>query len=272
MELYALYGKSGTGKSTSALSFAYSHGITTIIDDGLLIHNGRKAAGTSAKYEKTYITAVKRAIFFYDDHARDVQEALRTLAINKLLIIGTSIKMVNRIADRLGLGTIDHYFSVEDVRSSKEIKMALYTRQMQEKHVIPLPYKEVEQNIFKRIMQRGKKIFFQQRKLIGETTIIQPNFQDGMIHIDDQVFKQIISKSCESLDVVKKCSQVEIHIEHLPCIKVHLILHYSAVTPLSSTIAAVQQTVFNDFLYYFQIEPAAIDVHIKQLDVSSSVT
>ena len=63
MEIFALSGPSGTGKSTSALSFAYEKKIPAIIDDGLLIVNGKKVAGTSAKFEKNTITAVKRATF-----------------------------------------------------------------------------------------------------------------------------------------------------------------------------------------------------------------
>src|SRR5690625_2020427 len=142
MIVSALSGPSGTGKSSSALTFAYSKGINTIIDDGLLIHRGRKIAGHSAKYEKNYISAVKRAIFFHDDHLKEVQEALRLLVIDQILILGTSKRMVDKIAARLGFEKIDHYYSIEDVRSSKEIKMALYTRKTQEQHVIPIPYEE----------------------------------------------------------------------------------------------------------------------------------
>lgn len=52
MIVHALSGASGTGKSTSAIQFAYENQIEAIIDDGLLIINGEKIAGTSAKFEK----------------------------------------------------------------------------------------------------------------------------------------------------------------------------------------------------------------------------
>lgn len=77
METYALFGPSGTGKSTSALHLAHNHNIPAIIDDGILIYRGRKIAGVSAKYEKTTIQAVKRAIFFYEDHAETVRQAIK---------------------------------------------------------------------------------------------------------------------------------------------------------------------------------------------------
>lgn len=52
MKVYSLSGPSGTGKSTSALSFAHKIGVQAIIDDGLLIVNGVRVAGVSAKFEK----------------------------------------------------------------------------------------------------------------------------------------------------------------------------------------------------------------------------
>ncbi len=267
MKIYTLSGPSGTGKSTSALSFAHSKGISTIIDDGLLIHKGRRAAGTSAKYEKSYITAVKRAIFFHDSHLKEVQEAIRSLAIDKILVIGTSRKMVERIVNRLELGTIDYYYSVEEVRSSKEIKMALYNRKTQEKHVIPLPYTEVEQNIFKRIISRGKKILFQQKEWIGETTIVQPNFQDGIINIYENVFKQIISKSCTTISHVKKCNHVRVDLDHLPQIQIDVTIAYLPDQYVMNIVKNIQQKVFDDFVHYFNIEPHSIDVYISELSI-----
>ena len=62
MKVYSLSGPSGTGKSTSALAFAHKLGVEAIVDDGLLIVNGVRVAGLSAKFEKNTITAVRRAI------------------------------------------------------------------------------------------------------------------------------------------------------------------------------------------------------------------
>ena len=49
MRIYALVGPSGTGKSHRAMLVAHQEDIEVIIDDGLLIKNGRKLAGRSAK-------------------------------------------------------------------------------------------------------------------------------------------------------------------------------------------------------------------------------
>jgi ABC-type glutathione transport system ATPase component len=106
MDVFALYGPSGTGKSTNALELAHKYKINAIIDDGLLIYNGRKVAGTSAKYERTTVQAVKRAIFFYEDHAAEIKQAIRDFSIERILLLGTSQKMVNRIADALEIAPL----------------------------------------------------------------------------------------------------------------------------------------------------------------------
>ena len=67
MKIYSLSGPSGTGKSTIALHLLINH-IPAIIDDGLLIIEGGKVAGISAKFEKNSITAVRRAIFSDEQH------------------------------------------------------------------------------------------------------------------------------------------------------------------------------------------------------------
>lgn len=78
--------------------------------------------------------------------------------------------MTNNIAKRLELGPIETYYYVEDIRSQKEIQKARFIRQTQGKHVMPIPYRQVEQNFFKRLVQKGKEIFTPKR----EKSVKQP--------------------------------------------------------------------------------------------------
>ena len=61
--VFALVGESGTGKSFRAKLLAQKYGIDIIIDDGLLIQDDKIIAGHSAKKEKTFLAAVKVALF-----------------------------------------------------------------------------------------------------------------------------------------------------------------------------------------------------------------
>ena len=63
MKVISLIGPSGTGKSHRATWVAQEEDADAIIDDGLLIQNGKIMAGSSAKKEDSRIKAVKRAIF-----------------------------------------------------------------------------------------------------------------------------------------------------------------------------------------------------------------
>lgn len=265
MEVFALSGPSGTGKSTSALFFAHQKNIPAIIDDGLLIYKGQKVAGTSAKYEKNYITAVKRATFFYKDHTREVRDSLQELSINKLLIVGTSVKMVNLIASKLDLDPINHYVDIEKIRSSNEIKMALFVRKTQGKHVIPIPYVQVEQNVFRKLISKGIKIFSSQKEVIGETTIVQPNFQTGSIFISPEVLKKIVSTACELIPEIDSCGHIKIDLENIPHVTLHLSITVDNERDIVEVGKHIQGKIHRDFLQYLNIELYSVDINLTKL-------
>lgn len=265
METYALYGPSGTGKSTSALHLAHNEQILAIIDDGILIYRGRKIAGVSAKYEKTTIQAIKRAIFFYKDHAEDVRHAIQKNHINKILILGTSKKMVERIAKALEIEPIEHYIPIDEIRSSSEIKAALYTRQMEGKHVIPIPYIQVEQDFFSRLIAHGKKIFSQRKEVIGENTIVQPDFQSGRIHINESVLKKIIILSCSSLSDQIQFGKIDVALSDKPTVTVHVQLAVSIGTDLLMLGDEIRKQILNAYVEHLNIELNTAHVIIDKI-------
>ncbi|RID85435.1 hypothetical protein D1953_11525 [Peribacillus asahii] len=265
MEIFSLSGPSGTGKSTSALAFADQHKIPAIIDDGLLILHGQKIAGTSAKFEKNTVTAVRRAIFSDDLHAKEVQEALKIYVINKILIIGTSDKMTKLIAKRLELGDIDHYYYVEDIRSSSEIKMAQFIRKTEGKHIMPIPHKQVGQNFFKRLVYKGMDIFSPKKEKIGETTIVRPDFHKGYIRIEKKAFIDIIEHTCSNNPYIDHLDSIHVEVEGLPTAN----LNVSVVSPVSyhlpNMLEQLQLEIQHNFLHHFNIEFASIDVHVSSV-------
>ncbi|MFV8827656.1 hypothetical protein [Alkalihalobacterium sp. APHAB7] len=262
MLVYALSGPSGTGKSTSALAFAYTKKIPAIIDDGLLIYNGKKIAGTSAKFEKNYITAVKRATFYFKDHQKEVQNAIKKYHISKILIIGTSPRMVHSICSALELGEIDHLFDVTEVRSSKEIKMAQYVRLTQGKHVIPVPHIQVEQSFFKRLIKQGMKIISQKEEIIGETTVVYPDFDRNSIQISNKVLNSIALYECEHITQVKQCHYVHVQMTALPSVEVSISLNHPIQQPIQEIGELIQQKIHQAFQDYLHVEVYSIHVHI----------
>ncbi|MDD2400625.1 MAG: Asp23/Gls24 family envelope stress response protein [Clostridia bacterium] len=197
MEVYALVGSSGTGKSHRAMTIAYKHGIDTVIDDGLLIKDGYKVTGKSAKREATTLKAVKRAIFLDHEHARDVQKSLKEINASKILVLGTSLRMVLRITKTLELPEPTEVIHIEDVATEKEIKLALEYRNNHGMHVIPVPTIEVKKD-FPGYLVDPLKYFFKKknesRHKIGEKSIIRPKFSYiGKLLISENVVSQIVT-------------------------------------------------------------------------------
>jgi len=139
MEIYALIGHSGTGKSHQAPVIARQYSIEYIIDDGLLIKGNINLAGRSAKRENTRFGAIKRAIFKDPDHARQVKDKLSEIKPGRLLIISTSRRMADVIAENLELPKPAYYYTIEEVSDPDSIKAALTLRAKENRHVIPLP-------------------------------------------------------------------------------------------------------------------------------------
>lgn len=262
MEVYSLSGPSGTGKSTSALEFAHTHQIDGIIDDGLLIVNGEKRAGLSAKFEKNTIKAVRRAIFYEDSHMEAVVKALKEADVQSLLIIGTSDKMTKRIAERLGVGPIHHFHYITDIRTSQEIQLARFIRETQGKHVMPIPVMQVEQNFFKRFIQKGKEIIFNKKK-IGETTIVRPDFHHEIVEISKVVYVQVLEHELENNPYILRSDIVKLSVELIPSMTIEVTLKAPVTYNVPEVLRLLQQQIAEAFLLHFAIAPEQIDLIVK---------
>lgn len=144
MKCIGFIGPSGTGKSHHALVVAHDYNIDCIIDDGLLIYHNKIVVGHSAKEENNRMQAVRRAIFFYPDHAASVRQALAKIAPDQLLILGTSKHMIHRICEALHLPEASQFIHIEDVSSAAEIAKAREIRNKEGKHIIPVPTMELK--------------------------------------------------------------------------------------------------------------------------------
>lgn len=263
MEIFSLSGPSGTGKSTSALAFAHKHKIPAIIDDGLLIFNGKKIAGTSAKFEKNAITAVKRATFFFDDHVKEVQMAINNYYIDRILIIGTSDRMTRLIADRLNLEEIGHYYHVEDVRSTSEIKIAQFIRKTEGKHIIPIPYQQVDQSFFKKLIHRGVEIFSPRKERIGENTIVHPDFHRDAIRIHKKSFSDIVKILCKNYKDIDECRTVHFDLQGRPILNAFITIKNPLRTNLIEIAMDLQKEIKAHFMTKLNIELYSVNLTIQ---------
>lgn len=207
MEVIALVGPSGTGKSHRALVVAHENNVECIIDDGILIYRNRIVAGFSAKKEESKLKAVRRAIFQDPVQVEAVRKKLEEIQPQRLLILGTSENMVGKIAKAIQAPAPSRYIHIEEIATPKEIEKAQHARLKEGKHIIPVPTMELKphfqgylidpiKSMWRRtqVSRRGSADTF-------EKSVVRPVFSYyGKLTFSDQVIESLIKNG---LDKVK---------------------------------------------------------------------
>ncbi|MDD2217610.1 MAG: Asp23/Gls24 family envelope stress response protein [Eubacteriales bacterium] len=195
MKIYALVGKSGTGKSYSAINLCRKKDIEAIIDDGLFIAENRILAGISAKRQATTIGAIKTALFTDPQHCTSVYYKIREVNPESILIIGTSLNMVEKIRQRLELPAFEEIINIEDITTNDEREVAKKQRQQMGKHVIPVPTFQIKKE-FSGYFVDPLRIFkgFGGRAAAVEKSVVRPTYSYlGGFSISDKVIIDLVS-------------------------------------------------------------------------------
>lgn len=214
MDVIALVGPSGTGKSHRALKVSQEHHADAIIDDGILIKDGKIVGGHSAKQEKSKIMAVRRAIFVLPGHAEEVRAAIDEARPHRILIIGTSENMVQKIAKKLQLPPIAKIIHIEDIASLDEMAEARYHRLKEGKHIIPVPTIELKPHFSGYLIDPLQSLFKRsrtKRRRLGEKSIVRPIFSYyGKLVIDDSAIQSIVANVVKAKDFVNKIGSIRV--------------------------------------------------------------
>lgn len=214
MKCIGFIGPSGTGKSHHALVVAHDYNIDCIIDDGLLIYHNKIVVGHSAKEENNRMQAVRRAIFFYPDHAASVRQALAKIAPDQLLILGTSKHMIHRICEALHLPEASQFIHIEDVSSAAEIAKAREIRNKEGKHIIPVPTMELKSHFHGylldpiRALLRGKG---GKKEGDVEQSVVRPVFSYyGKLVFSDDVLFAIVRHCLSQIKGIARVNRVKV--------------------------------------------------------------
>ncbi|MGM0379294.1 MAG: Asp23/Gls24 family envelope stress response protein [Bacillota bacterium] len=267
MKVYALVGESGTGKSYKALNIAHKHNISVVIDDGLLIDENRLIGGKSAKREDTTIGAVKRAIFHYKDHRKEISKKIKKLNKDSILIIGTSDRMARKIAKNLDLGDVDEYIYISDISTKKEMEIAYDHRFNKGKHIIPLPSLELKRHFSGYLLNRIRHILKRDNSkefAIKEKTVTRPTFSYiGKFSISDNALKEIIEISMKDF---KKIELYKIRLDndqnHLT-IDIYVIFEYGS--DFQNTAINLQKNIINNIYSMTRLNIEKCNVVISDL-------
>lgn len=193
MFVYSLTGRSGTGKSYQAMSLCNDLGIEAIIDDGLFIMDHQVEAGHSAKREGTKVGAIKAAVFAREDHRREVADRIRELKPEKILVLGTSDAMADKICEQLELPPVGERIHIEDITTGEERAIARRSRQGQGKHVIPVPSMQLKRDFAGYFMDPIRILKgIRGGAADGEKTVVRPTYSYmGDFIISDTVITDI---------------------------------------------------------------------------------
>jgi uncharacterized alkaline shock family protein YloU len=215
MKIYGLEGKSGSGKSYQAINLCRERGIESILDDGLFISGGGILAGVSAKRQETKVKAIKTALFSDDAHRDAVAAKIAEVAPLSILIIGTSAKMVGRIAHRLGLPEVEEIISIEAITTPKERAVAERERRDMGKHVIPAPTFQLKKEFSGYFMHPLRII----KDLRGggnrdaDRSVVRPSFSYlGKYTVSNRAVADIVLIVCEKARSVKGVTRVSVDI------------------------------------------------------------
>ncbi|MGI6712730.1 MAG: Asp23/Gls24 family envelope stress response protein [Bacillota bacterium] len=274
MHIYALVGQSGTGKSHHAIFATQEYHIDMIIDDGLLIKGSYILAGTSAKRSPTKIGAIKTALFTEDNHAQELKDIINKHKPSSILILGTSVGMVKKIAQRLELPCPETIINIEDIASRKSIIKAQQIRSKYGTHVVPAPSVEVKQKFSGSITDPLRSLFRRKtphnktlvpKSLWVDQTVVRPAFNYlGKFLIADNVITEIVKHVGTSLTGVDRILKVNTETTDKGLIlHIDTCLVYGYFIP--DTMAALQKSIKKTVEYMTSLNIISVDIHAVKL-------
>ena len=271
VQVFALIGRSGTGKSFRSLLLAQKYSIELIVDDGLLIRDQKILAGRSSKREKAYLSAIKTALFTDDRQRREALQVLKRQKFKRILLLGTSLGMVTRIARRLELPAPTRVFTIEDISTEEEIKQAMKARKTEGKHIIPVPALEVKRN-YPHLIYETIKIFFTRRffrtekQKMFEKTVVRPEFtQRGRLEISEAALSQMVLHCVSEYNPILKIEKIQVKRE-LEGFQMTLHLRVPYGVELSRSIADLQKYIIENIESFSGIRLSKVDILISKIE------
>ena len=271
-QIYALVGGNGTGKSFRARLVAQKYGIDLIIDDGLVIKGDKILAGHSAKREKTFLAAVKTAVFDDKQHRDEAAKVLHQLSRKKVLILGTSDKMVNKIAARLQIPPPQKIIRIEDIATREEIETAIRSRRVEGKHVIPVPSVEVKRNYPQIFYDKIRLLFrnasaghLKEEETLFEKSVVRPEFSKVYpAQVSDTALKEMVMQYAAQYDSAVNIKKITVQTESNGY-RVIMMVDMPAGPDLAGRILALKDSIVKNIERYSGIFIEDFNIVLNQM-------
>jgi len=237
----------------------------------LVIRDQKIIAGRSAKREKVYLTAIKTALFTNESHCKEVRHTLDKEKFKRILILGTSEKMVRKITHRLKLPSPSKVINIEEIASKEDIETAILSRKNEGKHVIPVPTIEIHRNYpqfvydsVKVLLKRGVTLLPKKEKVF-EKTVVQPEFgRKGRVTISESALTQMVLHCVDEYDDTIAIHKVTVTQEPRGYY-LSLNIHVPIGVQLSGTIHALRDYIIESLEHYGGIHIRKVDIKVDKL-------
>lgn len=266
IEVYAFVGPAGTGKSHRATHVARQYKVDLIIDDGLVISRGRILAGRSAKSEINRLRAIRRAIFEYPEHREEVVKFLSSHSPCRLMILATSMEMIKKIINRLGLNEPVKIINITEIATQEEIEEALKERREKKQHVVPVAKAQIQRNFGGKLVSQIRGFFRGRDKDDSRNTIVKPLFSfNGKVTIGTDAILEMCRKLLELGDHVKDIRELELE-TYDERIDVNIELDLKLGDRSALSIAKTLQRKIRMGLSYFTgMDVRQVNIHVNEI-------
>lgn len=270
INVIAFVGPAGTGKSSRANELAKQRNIELLIDDGLLIDSGRIKAGSTAKKAETRLESVRQALFMDESAALSMRRSLADLKPQRLMILGTSDKMILKICENLYLPEPVEYIRIGDVSTAEEQRQAKLARKTQGSHAIPVTSMEIKHEFsgsFFDPIRIWRKRFGEVDRVAGysERTIVRPTFSTVGVNVmtDEAITSmvEIITKDIEGLAEVLDVEAITNPYGAILNLEISLFYGYNA----QEVMVQVQDYIIEQVEYYTAINILSVNMSCRRV-------
>ena len=272
IKVYALIGQSGSGKSFRSRSVIEKHNIDLLIDDGLIIKDDKILSGRTAKNADNILDAVGTAIFEDKQHRNEARVTLEKHPFSRVLVLGTSEKMIRRICGELLLPAPAKIIRIEDIASQQEIDTARAHRNHHGSHVVPVPAFELQRS-FPDMLVSSLKVLFQKgygffrKNYIYQKSIVRPVYSGkGVIKLSEGALLQLVSQSVQGCDSRITVSRVRFYPQDAEyAIEVYVIVPSKKIN-LTKILPRLQDSLITEIQNFSGILVRKLDVIIDKIN------
>jgi uncharacterized alkaline shock family protein YloU len=270
IEIISFVGPAGTGKSQRALSVARQNNVDYIIDDGLVIRRGQIMAGKSAKAEKNMIRALRRALFTDPEHRAVVLNFLLSKAPCRVMLLGTSHEMIDKILATLELPPPVKSIEITDVSTPDEIESALSVRKEHKLHTIPVSRTQIQRSFAGKLVDQIKDMLRWGKSDEMRTIVTPPYSFEGQVVIEERALVAMLRRLLRYQDEVEKIKVIDIGSDQGDGLVIDVVIN---VRPRRLSVLnlgrILQRKVRLGLGYFTGMEIKKVNIHIDEINTEA---